>query len=82
MAVRFVTVTPDSPRALPGKRLADELRTLGVQAESCNSVSEGVERILSLASPKDAICAFGSLYQAGEVRAAVSVFSRPPYRGR
>lgn len=82
MAVRFVTVTPDSPRALPGEQLAGELRTLGAQAESCNSVSEGVERILSLASPKDAICAFGSLYQAGAVRAAVSVFSRPPYRGR
>ncbi len=76
LAERFITITPDNPRALPAGQLAEELRSLGFAAESCDTIGEGVDRSLALAGPDKRICAFGSLYQAGQIRTAV--FSRPP----
>lgn len=71
-ACRFVTVTPDNPRAMDSKDLADYLRGLGADATSCGSVAEGVA--VSIAKAKDhggAVLACGSLYMVGEVSLAV-----------
>ncbi|MDO4982807.1 MAG: folylpolyglutamate synthase/dihydrofolate synthase family protein [Eubacteriales bacterium] len=61
-AKRFVCITPDSPRALGANELAEYLRGLGEDAESCGSIGEGVIRALSDGCP---VVACGSLYMAG-----------------
>lgn len=68
LAKEFVTVTPDSPRALDGEELAAWLREQGFAAQCCADVGTGVDRVLSLAGPEDVICSWGSLYAVGEIR--------------
>ena len=68
LAAAFVTLTPASDRALPADTLAEYLRTRGAQADSAASLDEGIEKALALAPEDGAVCFFGSLYAAGEVR--------------
>ena len=68
LAKAFVTITPDSPRALAGEELAAWLRKQGFEAVSCGSVEEGVDKVLSIAAPDDVICSWGSLYAVGLIR--------------
>lgn len=68
LAKSFVTITPDSPRALSAQELADYLKSLGAQAQPCETTAQGLERALALAGPEDVVCACGSLYMIGEVR--------------
>lgn len=68
LAKSFVTITPDSPRALSAQELADYLKSLGVQAEPYETTDQGLKRALALAGPEDVVCACGSLYMIGEVR--------------
>lgn len=68
LAAAFVTLTPASERALPADTLADYLRMQGAQAHSAASLDEGVKKSLALAGEVGAVCFFGSLYAAGEVR--------------
>jgi len=66
----FVTVTPDSARALAAEALAADIRDrLGLPAAAEPSVEDGVRRALRELGPGGAVCVFGSLYQAGRVRA-------------
>ena len=69
LAVRFVAVRPDNPRALPAEELAAFLRAQGAEAETAASPEAGVERAMELAGPDGAVCSFGSLYMTGAVRA-------------
>lgn len=68
MAKAFVTVTPDSPRALDGRELARWLEQFGFPVTACETLSDGVDTALALAGPEDVICAWGSLYSVGEIR--------------
>ena len=68
LAHGFVTITPDSPRAMRAQDLADYLKSLGKEAVPCETTQEGLEKILSLAEADDVICICGSLYMIGEVR--------------
>lgn len=68
LAKAFVTLTPESPRALSADTLAEDLRTRGAQAHSAAALQEGVKKALALAGEDGAVCFFGSLYAAGEVR--------------
>lgn len=68
IAHSFVTLTPDSPRALSAQDLASFLEQRGAQATPCSSVKEGLETILAQCGPEDVICACGSLYMTGELR--------------
>ena len=77
-AEEFVCVTPDSPRAMPARELAELLRRRGYTAEACGSVEEGVSVSLQKAlksresqgaKPRPVV-AFGSLYMAGAIRTA------------
>lgn len=68
LAERFFTVRPDNPRAMAADELARRIEKLGVPAEPCASVEEGVRRALALARPNGVACALGSLYMSGDVR--------------
>ncbi len=68
LAEGFITVTPDSPRALEAPALADYLRGRGTRAEAKGSVREGLEEALRLAGPEGVVCVCGSLYMIGEAR--------------
>ena len=70
-AARFITVTPDIPRALPARELAAYLAPLGKPVTACASVAEGAA--LALASAADgAVLCCGSLYLMGEAEAALT----------
>ena len=68
LAKAFITLTPSSDRALPADTLADYLRARGAQAHSAATLQEGIKKALALAGEDGAVCFFGSLYAAGEVR--------------
>lgn len=69
LAKTFVTVTPPSPRARSAQALADTLTALGASAHPCASIPDGIELALRLAGPDGVVCAFGSLYSVGDIRA-------------
>lgn len=71
LARRFFTVTPDSPRALPGEELARCLAPYGRPVTVCASVARGIEEVFAQAGEEEIICSFGSLYMTGEVRSRV-----------
>jgi dihydrofolate synthase/folylpolyglutamate synthase len=64
LAIDFVTVTPDSGRALQGEALADTIRAKGVAARSLQSAAE----VLSLPGEGEKTIALGSLYFIGELK--------------
>ena len=68
LAKKFFTITPDSSRALPARELAGYLESQGGRAVPCETVREGLGRVLAEAGPEDAACVCGSLYMIGEVR--------------
>ncbi len=68
LAERFITVTPNSPRALPGEELKQYLSQYGKPTIFCESMEAGVETALAEAGPSGVICAFGSLYMVGAAR--------------
>jgi len=63
----FVTVTPDSYRALSSKELADNIRSCGFSAVACSTIEEGISTAIRMADG-GAVCCVGSLYLAGDVR--------------
>ena len=69
---RFVTVTPDNPRALDAEQLAQSLKIFGLPVTACHTVEEGVREAIAQTEPQGAVVAFGSLYMVGPIRAAVS----------
>ena len=64
----FVTVTPDSPRAMPAEELAQKIRSLGKTAVSASSVEDGIDIAVKSAGTRCIICSLGSLYYMGKVR--------------
>lgn len=69
LAIRFVTVTANTPRAMDAKELAERLRAAGCAAEAAESIPAGVARALELAG-SGPVCALGTLYFSGDVRQA------------
>ena len=68
IAKGFITITPDSERAMTSQDLASYLKSLGLEAIACKTTEEGLETSLRMAAPDDVICACGSLYMIGEMR--------------
>lgn len=64
----FVTVTPDSPRALPAQELARILEQFGKPVFPCADTAAAVEKAMALAGEDRPVCSLGSLYFAGAVR--------------
>lgn len=71
LAQAYVTITPPSPRALDAEILAQELAAYGKPACAAASIPQGVERAMELAGEDGLVCALGSLYSVGEIRAYV-----------
>ena len=63
-----VTVTPDSPRALPSEELKELLLQKGMKAASANHLKEGLETARELAGEDGIVLATGSLYFIGALR--------------
>ncbi|MBQ8536708.1 MAG: bifunctional folylpolyglutamate synthase/dihydrofolate synthase [Clostridia bacterium] len=70
-----VTVTPNSPRALSAKALAEKLKAHGCQSLPCDTLAAGLKKALELAEDGVVICA-GSLYLAGEMRSLLGLEPR------
>ena len=68
---RFVCVTPDSPRKLEAKLLAEYLRNNGAEACGYDAMPEGVAEALELAGKDGVVLCFGSLYSIGDIKAAL-----------
>lgn len=73
-ADEFVTVTPDSPRAMSARELAGVLAETGKRVTAADSVGEAVELARELAGQDGAVCAVGSLYLAGSVRYELGMY--------
>ncbi len=65
----FVSIAPPSPRALPAEALAEQLRSFGKPVSAYEKLEDGLEAALALAGRDGVVCAVGSLYSAGRVRA-------------
>lgn len=68
LAYKFITVTPNSDRALSSVELAKYIKPYSKDVLASSSIEEAVTFSLSLAQNDDIICAFGSLYYIGEIR--------------
>ena len=71
LVTRFVTVTPDNPRAMAADALKEILTPFGKPVTAYPSVPQGVEEALRQAGPQGLVLAFGSLYMVGDVRKTV-----------
>ncbi len=71
-AKAFVTVTPDSPRALDAAELKAYLARFGKPVTACGSVEEGVAEAAAQAGPDGVVLAYGSLYMVGAIRTAAA----------
>lgn len=67
---RWVTVTPDNPRALPADKLAEKLSVFNKPVTACETVAEGVRTAIAQTPSDGAVVAFGSLYMVGDIRTA------------
>ena len=65
LAIDFVTVTPESSRALQAESLAEKIRSQGIPARSIASVAD----VLTLPRVGEKTIALGSLYFIGELEA-------------
>ena len=70
-AAEFVTVTPDSPRAMSAADLKAYLGRFGKPVTACASVAEGVQLAIQKAGKAGVVLAYGSLYMVGTIRDAV-----------
>lgn len=79
-ASAFVCATPDNPRALPAEKLARAVRWTGQDLLGCSAhmrprvardMSDALAQARELAGPEGLICAFGSLYSVGDLKAAL-----------
>lgn len=76
----FVCVAPDNPRALPAAKLARAIRWTGQDVLGCSAcvnpyvardMDDALAKARELAGPDGLICAFGSLYSVGALKAAL-----------
>ena len=70
----FVCVTPDSERALPAAELGAYLERFGKPVTVCASIPDGVTAAMAEAGADGVVCAVGSLYMAGAVRACFQLY--------
>ena len=78
LGAAFVCVTPDNPRALPADKLARAIRWTGQDLLGCSAcvkpyvardMADALEKARELAGPAGLVCAFGSLYSVGALKA-------------
>ena len=70
----WVCVAPDSERALPATELGAALARFGKPVTVCDSIQEGVSTAAEQAGEDGMVCAVGSLYMAGAIRACFGLY--------
>ena len=70
----YVCVSPESERALSAAELAEKLAAFGKEVLYFDSIEEGVEAAKEAAGEDGMVCAVGSLYMSGPVRAMFGLF--------
>lgn len=68
-----VTVTPDTPRAMPASEYAAHLNALGAEAVPADTLAEGLALAQAKAGPEGVVIAAGSLYFAGGLRTVMNL---------
>ena len=68
-----VTVTPDTPRAMPAAEYAAHLSALGAEAVPADTLAEGLALAKAKAGDDGVIIAAGSLYFAGGLRTVMGL---------
>lgn len=74
LADSFATIAPDNPRAMSANECADAIRLCGFDGEIVVStdIRQAISAALQMAKDKGlGICAFGSLYSVGTLKAAI-----------
>lgn len=73
MADEIVTMeTPEDPRALPARELAEAVRQWNPHVQTSENLKDAVRRGFELAREEDVIVAFGSLSFAGDITRIVA----------
>lgn len=73
-ADEYICVSPDSPRALSAAELGGYLGRFGKPVQVCESIPEAVAAAREAAGESGVVCAVGSLYMAGPIRAEFGLF--------
>lgn len=79
MAREILTVTPDSPRALPAERTAQVISELSggeMKVSAYETIGQAIEAAFAKAGTTVPICAVGSLYMVGDIKKYVSERNR------
>ncbi|MCQ2496081.1 MAG: bifunctional folylpolyglutamate synthase/dihydrofolate synthase [Lachnospiraceae bacterium] len=74
----FITLTPESERALTADLLAEKIKAAGFDAWNYINIEEAVKAAFKMAGEDKIICSLGSLYLAGPVKAAVQAVHGSP----
>jgi len=70
IAEEFIGVRPDYYRAMDTEKLSEKLSAYGKPVSTYDTVKDGVIAAIKRAGESGIICALGSLYFSGEIRAA------------
>ena len=70
-AREFITVTPNSPRAMSAEDLKAYLSQFEKPVTPCSSIEDGVRLALQDSGKDGVVLAYGSLYMVGDIRTAV-----------
>ena len=70
LAEAFFAVRPDYPRAMDDKKLAAILSKYSARVFALGSIAESVAEAIKRAGKDGVVCAIGSLYFSGDIRAA------------
>ena len=73
-ADEYICVSPESERALPAQALAEHLCVYGKPVRAIESIGEAVSAAKAAAGEDGVVCAVGSLYIAGPIRAEFGLF--------
>ena len=73
-ADEYVCVSPNSDRALGAEELKTEIEKTGKPAVAAGSIKEGIALAIEKAGEDGMVCAVGSLYMAGDVRAYFDLY--------
>lgn len=68
LANKFLTLSPESDRAVKGSRMGTLLQERGFKAQALSSASEVLEYIDTRADKDEVIIVFGSLYLVGNIK--------------
>ena len=68
IAKRYITITPNSKRAMCGEKLAEKVKRFHNDVVFKGGIKEALDYAISTSAHDEVICAFGSLYFMGGVR--------------